>query len=103
MRTEAEKIFPEYFLDHEQAGSGPMRRTRRLVRWVAQVLREAGARRRERKAIRARRRTLAELDERTLKDIGLHRGELDSITAELEGHAAPTRRRVHKDSVAPLY
>lgn len=103
MKTRTDEIFPEYFADHEQGGSGRMRRTGKLTQWLAEALREANRRRRVRKAIRARRRMLDELDERTLKDIGLHRGELDSISAELEGRAAPTRRRVHKDSAATQY
>lgn len=103
MRTRTEEMFPEYLTDHEHGDPERMRGARKLTEWIAETLREANRRRRVRQAIRARRRMLDELDERTLKDIGLHRGELDSISAELEGRAAPTRRRVHNDSVAPLY
>lgn len=103
MRTRTDEIFPEYLTDHEHGDAERMGGARKLTQWIAEALREANHRRRVRKAIRARRRMLDELDERTLKDIGLHRGELDSITAELAGHASPTRRRVHKDSATPLY
>lgn len=74
-----------------------------LAAYVAAALREAATRRRTARALRAQRRLLAGLDERTLKDIGLHRTELDSVCAELEGLAEPSRRHSAKNSVAPLY
>lgn len=73
------------------------------AQFVTEALRQAAQQRRERRAIRRQQRILARLDERTLKDIGLHRAEIGSISAELEGHAETTRRRVPKGSVAPLY
>lgn len=75
----------------------------KLAAYVAGALREATLRRRARRAVRAQRRLLAELDERSLKDIGLHRAELDSLCAELEGLAEPTRRQRPNNAVAPLY
>ncbi|MDX9886464.1 DUF1127 domain-containing protein [Thauera sp.] len=88
----------------------PARRIRRaldeilqLAAYVAAALREARTRRRAARALRVQRRLLADLDERTLKDIGLHRAELDSLCAELEGQAEPSRRHSAKNSVAPLY
>jgi uncharacterized protein YjiS (DUF1127 family) len=74
-----------------------------LAAYVAAALRETTLRRRARRAVRARRSLLAELDERTLKDIGLHRAELDSLCAELEGLAEPSRRQRAHNGVAPLY
>jgi hypothetical protein len=34
------------------------------------------------------------IDDATLRDLGLHRSELASYCAELDGHAPATRRRV---------
>jgi len=36
---------------------------------------------------------LRHLDERTLRDLGLHPSEIDSIEAEHRGVSGPTRRR----------
>ena len=74
-----------------------------LPAWIAEAVRDLIRRHRQARAVRRQRQLLAELDERTLKDIGLHRAEIDSMAAELEGYAAATRHRGHKDSVAPLY
>lgn len=73
------------------------------AQFVTEALRQAARQRRERRAIRRQQRILARLDERTLKDIGLHRAEIGSMAAELEGHAETTRRRIPEGSVAPLY
>jgi uncharacterized protein YjiS (DUF1127 family) len=40
------------------------------------------------------RREFAQLDEMTLRDIGMSRGEFDSYWAETQGQAEPTRVRV---------
>ncbi|MFN3984636.1 MAG: DUF1127 domain-containing protein [Rhodocyclaceae bacterium] len=88
-------------------GSGSLRRGLRtasaLAAWLTEAMREASRRRRLRRAMRAQRHMLAELDERTLKDIGLHRSEIDSATAEHFGQASITRRRIADGSVSPLY
>lgn len=73
------------------------------AQFVTEALHEAARQRHERRAIRRQQRILARLDERTLKDIGLHRAEIGSIAAELEGHAERTRRQLPEGSVAPLY
>ena len=39
-------------------------------------------------------RSLRELDDRTLADIGIDRSEIDSIVAEVDGRAEPARRRI---------
>ncbi|MBG9390521.1 DUF1127 domain-containing protein [Caenimonas aquaedulcis] len=41
------------------------------------------------------------LDDRTLRDLGLSRGELDSWAAEERGLAPVTRRRVRAGALAP--
>jgi uncharacterized protein YjiS (DUF1127 family) len=55
------------------------------------------------RAHRARRRrqallhtALAQLNDATLRDIGLHRSEIDSFWAESEGLAPPTRQRLQR-------
>lgn len=73
------------------------------AQFVTEALREAAQKRRVRRAILRQRRVLAQLDERTLKDIGVHRAEIDSLSAELGGHAEATRRRMRENPVAPLY
>ena len=47
----------------------------------------------ERRRVQAR-RELARLDPRTLRDIGIAPCEIDSLLAEMDGHAAATRTRV---------
>ncbi len=91
---------------HERGLDGlrkAMRNSLELSDFIADTVRAMVRRHRARRALRAQRRMLAELDERTLKDIGLHRSEIDSLVAEIESDQPPTRRRAHKDSVAPLY
>jgi len=65
----------------------------RLAAWWQQR-REAAAQRRDL-------RLLAQLDATTLRDLGIHPGELPSLAAELHGTAAATRRwtdRAHAHS-----
>lgn len=54
---------------------------------------EAWQRWRAREQARETARTLAQLDDRTLRDLGLHRSELGALGAELHGLHAPTLRR----------
>jgi uncharacterized protein YjiS (DUF1127 family) len=58
------------------------------------ALRGAIAKWRAARHARAARAELAQLDDRTLSDLGLHRSELPSVAAELAREADPTRRRV---------
>lgn len=70
--------------------------TRALALWMQRSLRRAAqqhlARRRQRREAAAMRATLRALDARTLHDLGLHESEIDSVVAEISGHAEPTRR-----------
>jgi len=45
------------------------------------------------------RRELAQLDDRTLHDLGIARGELDSCQAEAWGGADSTRRRISDEAL----
>jgi hypothetical protein len=40
------------------------------------------------------RRQMIDIDDRTLRDLGVHRSEIASYFAEASGDSAPTRRRV---------
>ena len=64
----------------------------RLASAVAAALRRQRALRRRASA----RAACDALDEAALRDLGLHRSELDSCCAEAHGHAAPTRRRIRR-------
>jgi uncharacterized protein YjiS (DUF1127 family) len=57
-----------------------------------QAWRERFARRRRLARMQA---ALAELDDATLRDLGVHRTEITSFWAECEGLAAPTRQRLY--------
>lgn len=63
-----------------------------LAKVVAAVREAVGAYRRHREA-RVMRTGLQELDDRTLRDIGFTRSEIDSVIAEATGHAEWTRLR----------
>ena len=65
------------------------------IRAVAAIARRALARHRQRVEARAYYEALNQLDNRTLRDLGLDRSELRSVVAEVLGHAEHTRARVH--------
>jgi uncharacterized protein YjiS (DUF1127 family) len=75
------------------AFKGPDRPVGRLARRLRAIVRLVARR------LRARRRfeDLRHLDERTLRDLGVNRSELESIVSELGGRAAVTRRRTDLD------
>lgn len=56
---------------------------------------------RQRREWIAARDEIATLDAATLRDIGLHRSEADSVAAELHGLASATRRRMLESRVDP--
>lgn len=62
--------------------------------WVRRTARHLVLRHRLQRQIRAFR----ELDAHTLRDIGVARGEIESIAAEAVGLAEPTRRRIEMRS-----
>lgn len=61
--------------------------------WIVGAGRAATVRSRQRRAVRRQMRTLAQLDDRMLRDIGINRQEIGSIAAELTGSAEKTRRQ----------
>jgi uncharacterized protein YjiS (DUF1127 family) len=63
------------------------------VRYVQAALLQRLARARQARKGRAARRTLAQLDVATLRDIGIASSEIDSLLAEVEGRAPATRMR----------
>lgn len=102
-----ETTTPHYPEERLRGRPGILRRAVRtsieLSDFITDALRDAIRRRRMRRALRAQREMLASLDDRTLHDIGLHRGEIDSLVSEMDAGQAATRRRAHPDSVSPLY
>lgn len=63
---------------------------------LAAFVRSTRARRRRRLQARAICQTLRACDDRTLRDLGLHRSEITSLAAEATGMAACTREHVHR-------
>jgi uncharacterized protein YjiS (DUF1127 family) len=63
------------------------------VHAVGAIVRRAHARLRQRQAAKAIYDTLWDLDDRTLRDLGLDRSEITSVAAEVTGVAERTRMR----------
>jgi len=84
-----EYAIPPSFTQRLAEFKGSARPSPRLARRLRAVVRLVARR------LRARRQLedLRHLDERTLRDLGLTRSELESVVAELGGHVAATRRR----------
>jgi uncharacterized protein YjiS (DUF1127 family) len=63
------------------------------IQAVGAIARRAHARRRRRQEAKNIYDTLHQLDDRTLRDLGLDRSEIPSLAAEVTGGAEPTRVR----------
>jgi uncharacterized protein YjiS (DUF1127 family) len=74
---------------------------RQLADQIERALRSFAERLRQRREWIRTRDEIATLDAATLRDIGLHRSEADSVAAELHGLAGATRRRVLESRVDP--
>lgn len=74
----------------ELASTEPTALVAALHGWIRRTARHVMLRHRLQRQIRAFR----ELDAHTLRDIGVARGEIESIAAEAVGLAEPTRRRI---------
>jgi uncharacterized protein YjiS (DUF1127 family) len=71
-------------------------RARDALDALVAFVRSTRARRRRRLQARAICQTLRACDDRTLRDLGLHRSEITSLAAEATGTAACTRQRIHR-------
>jgi uncharacterized protein YjiS (DUF1127 family) len=69
---------------------------------VLRRLRDAWRAWRRHRAQRATRHALLQLDDRTLRDIGIVRAEVESAAAEAHGGVAPTRSRLLRH-VGPMF
>lgn len=83
--TSARSSAPGYAAD-APTSSRAMRRLRALVPLARRWLRDA-----------RRQQELQQLDDATLRDLGLTRSEIASVVSELGGRAAATRRRADLD------
>jgi uncharacterized protein YjiS (DUF1127 family) len=65
--------------------------TERALRGLRVAVRQFLARWRRHRQAAAMRATLRGLDAHTLRDLGFHRSEIESVVAEVTGDAEPTR------------
>jgi uncharacterized protein YjiS (DUF1127 family) len=79
-----------------RASTSVAQRARDALDVLAAFVRSTRARRRRRLQARAICQTLRACDDRTLRDLGLHRSEITSLAAEATGMAACTRERIHR-------
>ena len=79
-----------------RASTSVAQRVRDALDALAAFVRSTRARRRRRLQARAICQTLLACDDRTLRDLGLHRSEITSLAAEATGMAACTRERIHR-------
>lgn len=79
-----------------RASTSVAQRARDALDVLAAFVRSTRARRRRRLQARAICQTLRACDDRTLRDLGLHRSEITSLAAEATGMAAGTRERIHR-------
>lgn len=88
-----------------RARRGVVMRTLALaaVQWLREFARDALARYRRRRQMRAIYDTLQGLDNRTLRDLGFHRSEIMSVAAEVVEEAERTRVRVLRIPRAPRW
>ena len=77
---------------HEANPSAARAAQRRLAGHVAAIVRAALEAWRERRHAAATRRDLDQLDDATLRDLGLHRSEAASLAAELHGIVVASRQ-----------
>lgn len=84
-------------------GFAPGVGTSRLLRTLRVAVRRFVARWRRHRRAAEMSAALHALDARTLRDLGFHRSEIDSVVAEINGDAESTRRRAERALRYPYY
>ena len=90
---------PSELFDRASAALPPAPSTP-LLASAHRLLRDVWAGWRERRLRNATRCALLQLDDRTLRDIGIVRAEVESLAAEAHGGVAATRARLLKQAMA---
>jgi uncharacterized protein YjiS (DUF1127 family) len=85
------------------AASAPGAETSRLLHTLRVAVRRFIARWRRHRRAAEMSASLHALDARTLRDLGFHRSEIDSVIAEISGDAESTRRRCERALRYPYY